>query len=108
MPTVRFSQLLCVLLMTALAGDLILLPAILAGPAGILFRLKSRFEKRTGEFSSPKPKFAKKMARMEDAKRSTIEEESLNFVLPVQEIVSWDVAKPLNQSVCLDRSQNPL
>lgn len=40
MPTVKFALLLLVMLMTALLGDLILLPAILAGPAGILFRLK--------------------------------------------------------------------
>lgn len=38
MPTVRFSRLLFILLMAALVGDLILLPSILAGPAGRLFR----------------------------------------------------------------------
>ena len=38
MPTVRFSRLLFVLLMAALVGDLLLLPAILASPAGKLFR----------------------------------------------------------------------
>ncbi len=69
MPTVRFSQLMCVLLMTALAGDLILLPAILAGPAGILFRLKSRFEKGEKEFNNPRPKFAKKMSKIEQPER---------------------------------------
>ncbi len=42
MPTVRFSRLLLILLMTALAGDLIVLPAILAGPAGLLFRTRFR------------------------------------------------------------------
>jgi predicted RND superfamily exporter protein len=40
MPTVKFAALLMIMLMTALLGDLILLPAILAGPAGRLFRLK--------------------------------------------------------------------
>ena len=40
MPTVNFALLLCVMLLTALVGDLILLPAILAGPAGMLFRLR--------------------------------------------------------------------
>ena len=38
MPTVRFSRLLFILLMAALIGDLFLLPAILAGPLGKLFR----------------------------------------------------------------------
>lgn len=43
MPTVRFSRLLLVLLSVALIGDLLLLPAILAGPLGRLFqRKKSR------------------------------------------------------------------
>ncbi|MFT5303200.1 MAG: putative RND superfamily exporter protein [Mariniblastus sp.] len=41
MPTVKFALLLMIMLMTALLGDLILLPAILAGPAGRLFRLDS-------------------------------------------------------------------
>ena len=38
MPTVRFSRLMLILLSMALIGDLILLPAILAGPAGLLFQ----------------------------------------------------------------------
>ena len=42
MPTVKFALLLSIMLLTALLGDLILLPAILAGPAGILFRLGKR------------------------------------------------------------------
>ena len=42
MPTVKFALLLTVMLLTALLGDLILLPAILAGPAGILFRMGKR------------------------------------------------------------------
>ena len=42
MPTVKFALLLLIMLLTALLGDLILLPAILAGPAGILFRIGSR------------------------------------------------------------------
>ncbi len=42
MPTVRFSRLLFVLLFAALLGDLILLPAILAGPAGSLFRKRPK------------------------------------------------------------------
>ena len=40
MPTVKFSRLLLVLLSVALVGDLLLLPAILAGPLGKLFRAK--------------------------------------------------------------------
>ena len=42
MPTTKFAALLMVMLMTALPGDLILLPAMLAGPVGILFRLKRK------------------------------------------------------------------
>ena len=42
MPTVKFALLLMIMLLTALLGDLILLPAILAGPAGILFRMGQR------------------------------------------------------------------
>lgn len=42
MPTAKFAALLMVMLMTALPGDLILLPAMLAGPVGILFRLKRK------------------------------------------------------------------
>ena len=42
MPTAKFAALLMVMLMTALPGDLILLPAMLAGPVGILFRLKGK------------------------------------------------------------------
>lgn len=42
MPTVKFALLLLIMLFTALLGDLILLPAILAGPAGILFRMGKR------------------------------------------------------------------
>lgn len=40
MPTAKFAALLMIMLMTALPGDLILLPAMLAGPVGVLFRLK--------------------------------------------------------------------
>ena len=42
MPTVKFAMMLTILLFVALLGDLILLPAILAGPAGTLFRLKRK------------------------------------------------------------------
>ncbi len=45
MPTVRFSRLLLILLVTALVGDLLLLPAILASPAGFLFRRIVKREK---------------------------------------------------------------
>jgi len=70
MPTVRFSRLLVILLTTALLGDLILLPAILAGPAGLLFRLKSRFAKTPEKKSVVKaPKFApKKTPASEESK----------------------------------------
>jgi predicted RND superfamily exporter protein len=47
MPTVNFALLLSVMLFTALVGDLILLPAILAGPAGILFRRRKTRKRMT-------------------------------------------------------------
>ena len=37
-PTQRFGTLMLVMLLAALAGDLILLPALLAGPAGRFFK----------------------------------------------------------------------
>ena len=40
MPTVKFARLLLILLLVALIGDLLLLPAILAGSLGKLFRAK--------------------------------------------------------------------
>ncbi len=46
MPTVNFAFLLMIMLFTALLGDLILLPAILAGPAGILFRARKRTDQQ--------------------------------------------------------------
>ncbi len=52
MPTVNFAMLLMIMLFTALLGDLILLPAILAGPAGILFRGKKKQQER-GTFDPP-------------------------------------------------------
>lgn len=42
MPTARFSLMMLVLLMMALVGDLLFLPAILASPAGKLFAKKLR------------------------------------------------------------------
>jgi hypothetical protein len=52
MPTVKFALLLMIMLFTALLGDLILLPAILAGPAGLLFRLK---KKKSDEIKANQP-----------------------------------------------------
>jgi hypothetical protein len=46
MPTAKFALLLLIMLFTALLGDLILLPAILAGPAGKLFRLRPNKKRR--------------------------------------------------------------
>ena len=46
MPTVKFASLLTIMLLVALLGDLVLLPAILAGPAGMLFRLKKKKKKK--------------------------------------------------------------
>jgi predicted RND superfamily exporter protein len=45
MPTAKFAALLLIMLMTALPGDLILLPAMLAGPVGVLFRLRGKRKK---------------------------------------------------------------
>ena len=41
-PTVRFAWLMAALLIAALAGDLVLLPAILAGPLGRWFRSRTK------------------------------------------------------------------
>ena len=42
MPTIKFAMMLTILLLVSLLGDLILLPAILAGPAGKLFCLERK------------------------------------------------------------------
>jgi predicted RND superfamily exporter protein len=42
MPTVRFARLMLILLLVGLVGDLLMLPAILAGPVGSLFRRRLR------------------------------------------------------------------
>jgi predicted RND superfamily exporter protein len=55
MPTVNFALLLCIMLFTALVGDLILLPAILAGPAGNLLRMKNRRRKARHAANEPPP-----------------------------------------------------
>ena len=49
MPTVRFSRLLFILLMAALIGDLVLLPAILAGPLGKWFRQRTNGKADSGK-----------------------------------------------------------
>ena len=46
-PTQRFGTLMLVMLATALAGDLILLPALLAGPAGRFFKPRDSRRNRT-------------------------------------------------------------
>ena len=70
MPTVKFASLLMIMLFTALLGDLILLPAILAGPAGILFRLGAR-RKRTDELESDQDYETEDMGLEEELERST-------------------------------------
>ncbi len=42
MPTVRFARLMAILLLVALIGDLILLPALLLGPLGVPFLLRGK------------------------------------------------------------------
>ena len=46
MPTIKFALMLSILLLVSLLGDLILLPAILAGPAGKLFRVKPKTHRK--------------------------------------------------------------
>ena len=62
MPTVRFSRLLFILLMAALIGDLFLLPAILAGPLGKLFRQRTN-SSSSSEAIKPAAKTQKKIER---------------------------------------------
>lgn len=54
-PTQRFGTLMLILLVTALFGDLILLPAILAGPLGRWYRPRSPSpnQQQPGEFETP-------------------------------------------------------
>jgi len=47
MPIVRFAILMCSLLLTAIIGDLVFLPAVLAGPLGRLFQAKKRTHSNT-------------------------------------------------------------
>lgn len=56
-PTQRFGTLMLVMLVAALAGDLILLPALLAGPAGRFFK------PREGRKRSPSPVDSETAAR---------------------------------------------
>ncbi len=54
MPTVRFARLMLLLLLVGLLGDLVMLPALLFGPIGVLFRnrkpdLLSEIEPETGQ-----------------------------------------------------------
>ncbi len=52
-PTMRFGVLMLPLLGTALVGDLLMLPAILAGPFGRLFRRRRLAEANTATASTP-------------------------------------------------------
>ena len=54
MPTAKFAILLMIMLLTALLGDLILLPALLAGPAGNLFRLNRRKKTTRSKQTAPR------------------------------------------------------
>jgi len=55
MPTAKFAALLLIMLMTALPGDLILLPAMLAGPVGVLFRLRGKQKKTSNNDQDGEP-----------------------------------------------------
>ncbi|MFM1995859.1 MAG: hypothetical protein RLZZ111_246 [Planctomycetota bacterium] len=52
-PTCRFSWMLCLLMLAALAGDLILLPAMLVGPLGRCFRRRPRVPAETAAAAEP-------------------------------------------------------
>ncbi len=54
-PTQRFGTLMLVMLAAALAGDLILLPALLAGPAGRFFKPRDQRASKPGQFGSDAP-----------------------------------------------------
>lgn len=54
MPTVRFARLMAILLLVALIGDLVLLPALLLGPLGVPFLLRHQGRKRgAGPLADP-------------------------------------------------------
>jgi predicted RND superfamily exporter protein len=52
-PTQQFGYLMITILSTALIGDLLLLPAILSGPVGKIFRARSAGDGETGEQHAP-------------------------------------------------------
>ena len=54
-PTPRFGTLMLVMLAADLAGDLILLPALLAGPAGRFFKPRDQRTSKPGQFGSDAP-----------------------------------------------------
>jgi hypothetical protein len=63
MPTVRFSRLLFVLLTVCMAGTLILLPALLAGPAGRFFETR----RAKPQVKPPHSKFREKSRKREES-----------------------------------------
>lgn len=72
-PTQRFGVLMLVLLVAALIGDLIFLPAILAGPLGKLFSFKEDKKKRE-RADSPVPISSKDQLDQLDSKREVTDE----------------------------------
>lgn len=72
MPTVRFSRLLFVLLFAALIGDLFLLPAILAGPAGSLFRKRSRSQPPQIKPVAQQPRGPKRKLKQSDKEERVV------------------------------------
>lgn len=54
-PTQRFGTLMLILLMTALVGDLIFLPALLAGPLGRVFKPREAFAAGAAGGTEPTP-----------------------------------------------------
>jgi len=86
-PTQRFGSLMLVMLATALVGDMILLPALLAGPAGRWF--KCNHQKKTDNTSGYRDEVAKLGERdpsAQDSSHSEVNGEGNTKVLEQSEI----------------------
>jgi len=93
MPTVNFALLLCVMLFTALVGDLILLPAILAGPAGMLFRLR-RTRKQKPLSTVKAPAEISQEATSQANQPENTPEKPAPIVMPVRRVQSDGPRRP--------------
>ncbi len=75
-PTQRFGSLMLVMLATALIGDMVLLPALLAGPAGRWFKCNHRKDANPGPGES---------VQMQDSPSEEITEESASLQIPTND-----------------------